>query len=330
MSMGRLWVLNGLLALAVWLTAAGAAGAAPDLPDQWVNGGPYDLGALKGKLVMLYFFEETCPNCAKKWPALNEVKKEFADQPVVFIAVNSGTDPSRVETYVKTAGVQWPVAVDPDRRFEKSMGVGTISLSNVIQLRMVLPEGKIWPGNPDHMSAEIKGYIGKAKWKVDPAGVPEALKPTWQAMEFGRYDKAGPAVRVALRSRDEKIKGAAEKISAQIDADLAAQLASAESAEKAGKAWEAYKLYADAFQTFRGNAKAEPARAAARKLAGDKAVKTELQAQAVLAQAKSLLASRNRKYQEQGEALLKELAERLPDTEAGRTAAGMAKASASQ
>ena len=47
------------LAAAVMLGASSArADDAPEFPDTWVNGGPFTMAGLKGKLVVLYFFEE--------------------------------------------------------------------------------------------------------------------------------------------------------------------------------------------------------------------------------------------------------------------------------
>ena len=47
------------LAAAAMLGASSARAAdAPEFPDTWVNGGPYTMAGLKGKLVVLYFFEE--------------------------------------------------------------------------------------------------------------------------------------------------------------------------------------------------------------------------------------------------------------------------------
>ena len=89
------------------LLVAGAAGGAatgqaaddafrlPDQPAAWVNSPPISLSALKGKAAVLWFYEEQCPNCKKKWPALLAAAKQYEGQPIVFIAVNSGNSRPR-------------------------------------------------------------------------------------------------------------------------------------------------------------------------------------------------------------------------------------------
>ena len=83
------WFIS-LLALILTVESSFAA-EAPPLPSDpgvWINSPPLSVQQLKGKAVFLYFFEETCPRCREKWPALMEKSAEFKNQPIIFIAVN--------------------------------------------------------------------------------------------------------------------------------------------------------------------------------------------------------------------------------------------------
>ena len=62
-------------------------------PAVWINSSPLSLQQLRGKAVFLWFFEETCPQCREKWPSMIERAQQMKDQPIVFIAVNSGAIP---------------------------------------------------------------------------------------------------------------------------------------------------------------------------------------------------------------------------------------------
>jgi len=82
------------------LLVAGTAGSAaaqespggefrlPDQPAAWVNSTPISLSALKGKAAVLWFYDEQCPNCKKKWPALQAEAKKYDGKAILFIAVN--------------------------------------------------------------------------------------------------------------------------------------------------------------------------------------------------------------------------------------------------
>ena len=67
----------------------------PANPAMWLNSPPLTAETLKGKGVVLWFYEEQCPSCRKKWPDMYAVAKKFEGEPVVFIAVNSGNRATR-------------------------------------------------------------------------------------------------------------------------------------------------------------------------------------------------------------------------------------------
>src|SRR5690349_3653751 len=51
-------------------TAADTAELLPRDPAAWLNSPPLSVEALKGKGVVLWFFEEQCPRCRAKWPGM--------------------------------------------------------------------------------------------------------------------------------------------------------------------------------------------------------------------------------------------------------------------
>jgi len=252
--------------------------------------------------------------------------EKYKNDPVVFVAVNSGNDPKVVEGYLKGVNVPWRALADVDRSYEKAANVGVISTKNIWQQRMITADGQLVIAND--ADATIQAHLTKAKWKVDPTTVPESMKPLWKAVEFGDYTMASSAVKRSLASKDEKTKTAAEAMQKAMTDDLEALVAEAAEHEKAGRKWDAYKLYDQASDNFKGYPKATEAAAAAKKLATDKELKDEIKAWSILAKAKKMLGSRNRAEQRSGESMIESLAKSLPDTEAGQVAAGMGKATA--
>ena len=67
----------------------------PNSPANWMNSAPLSLEQLQGKGIVVWYFEEQCPSCEKKWPAILEMAEKHRDKPVVFIAVNSGESPTK-------------------------------------------------------------------------------------------------------------------------------------------------------------------------------------------------------------------------------------------
>src|SRR5262245_49000993 len=90
-------------------------------PAQWVQGGPLDLEALRGKVVLIRFFTSTeCPYCSATAPALNEFHRAFGPQGLVVIGMYTPkphpqpTPIGKVREVVKAYGFTFPVAVDDD------------------------------------------------------------------------------------------------------------------------------------------------------------------------------------------------------------------------
>src|SRR4051812_49375040 len=81
-----------LLTLPLLARAAGNAGEqAPDFPPGlFTDGNHYSLNDLKGKAVVLFFYEQDCPTCRGKIPERNEVVAKYKDAPIKFIAIAAG------------------------------------------------------------------------------------------------------------------------------------------------------------------------------------------------------------------------------------------------
>src|SRR5438045_2169477 len=56
-------------------------------PGAFSDGNTYRLADLKGKVVVLHFFEPQCPVCRAAAPEKNELVKSLAGQPVKFLAI---------------------------------------------------------------------------------------------------------------------------------------------------------------------------------------------------------------------------------------------------
>ena len=118
-------------------------------PEQWINSSPIPDEMIKGKAAFVYFFEETCPRCEGRWTPMQKLLKENAESdPIILIAVNSGTSREVLEEYVRRNKITWPVIVDSDRSMEPRFNVRKIGLRNIIQLRYLTGRGRYFPSIP--------------------------------------------------------------------------------------------------------------------------------------------------------------------------------------
>jgi thiol-disulfide isomerase/thioredoxin len=319
------------LIAAIWLLAAIALATArgqdastellPSDPSMWLNSPPLTTTALKGKGVVLWFFEETCPTCRGKWPRMYELAKKYEGQPVVFIAVNSGTSPAEVQQYAREVKLSWPIIVDPTRQFEKLWLDQEISLQNIHQCELILPTGQKDLGRWDDLDGSVKQALEGAAWKIDPKTIPAAFMPTWQAVELGNYQAAASLLKKGMATKNVEVKEAATRVNTFVQEQIRSAIEAAGKAREAGDAWKAYQLYTGVSRTFAGYELPAEVAAAQKELASDAKVKQQLEAAKLLdGVKKTLAAARTDAARKRVVTRLEQLASQHPGTDAAQEA----------
>ena len=62
---------------------------------EWSGIEPLDLKDLRGRVVVVRFWTDACPFCARSLPALQALAEEFRDRPVTFVAIYHAKPPGR-------------------------------------------------------------------------------------------------------------------------------------------------------------------------------------------------------------------------------------------
>ncbi len=135
-----LFALAGVLAVALtlvmWTTNRGVSNvqaadvgvAAPafELPD--TAGDTVSLESLAGKTVVLHWQSMNCPWDVAYQPILNDMATEYADNDVVFIAINSNfneTDMEALASYAESSGMTYPILKDAGNVIADAYGAQT-------------------------------------------------------------------------------------------------------------------------------------------------------------------------------------------------------------
>ena len=153
-------------------------GSAEFPPGTFTDGGQYRLADLRGKVVVLYIYEATCPRCKGMVPDTNKVIQSFKDRPVKFIAVGASDSMMEVSTYGRQTGLAMPIFADNLGIMEKRYGQ-KISLNNILQVRVISPEGKVVGLRMD--AEEIGKAAEKATWKYKGDDYHAKLNPAIDA-----------------------------------------------------------------------------------------------------------------------------------------------------
>ena len=316
----KLLLVAAVIAGWTGIARAETAPAFPKQPENWLNCQPLTTEMLAGKGVLLWFFESKCPTCRKKWPAMLETAKKYEGKPVLFIAVSSGTKRADIMAYVQQTGVTWPIILDPDRSYEKSAGVPTISLQNIHQLKTIAPDGEIRSGNSDDLDGTIQQLLATATWKVDPADIPSDLHSAWMAVEFGNPSAGAKLIRKSLKSKKSSIHAAAEKLNSFVQEQIAKQALVAQAARKKGDKLAEYQVYEAIVHRFAGYEIPAEVEANRKELATDPEVKALAQAGKDLAVAKRMIEARSTAVRKKGTTMLEKIVRQSPDSDVGREA----------
>jgi thiol-disulfide isomerase/thioredoxin len=286
-----------------------------EFPSLWIGSNPIEVADLKGKAALLYFFEESCPKCKGFWPALMAMAQKYADKPIAFVAVNSGTPAPLVAEYARSVRLSWPVIVDLDRSFERACTVGEISLQNVRQISYITAEGEYQRGNFNKLEDTIERALKGARWEIDPAEIPPELWPVWRSIEFAQYAPAAQPLAKARNARSAEVKAAAEKLAKLVDAKAAEALAAAK--EEKSKI-RAHELYAAVARRFEGYPPGDEAAAAQREIARDPGYRQELAAIKQLERQRRMANSAKPAVRERARAAIQKIIDENPDGEAAR------------
>lgn len=91
--------------------------------DGWLNSEPLSLESLRGRVVLVRWWTDTCPFCASSSPALRSLHAQYGPLGLSVVGVfhpkagrDDPLDVARVQSAVERRGFEFPVAIDWDWR----------------------------------------------------------------------------------------------------------------------------------------------------------------------------------------------------------------------
>jgi peroxiredoxin len=131
------------LALVPFVTAAAelkawSAGPAPTLDLKRLDGRPYRLADLRGKVVLINFWATWCAPCRDEMPSIQRLTERLADRPFVALAVNLDEPETRIRKFLAQTSLDFTVLLDPGRQAARAWNARILPASFVIG-----PEGAI-------------------------------------------------------------------------------------------------------------------------------------------------------------------------------------------
>jgi thiol-disulfide isomerase/thioredoxin len=320
----RLWLtMVVLLSLTGRVAAQGNFGQeAPDFPPGLFNdGSEYRLADLKGKVIVLWMYESTCPRCRGMIPEQNKIVQALKDRPVKFIAIGASDTAMDVANYGRQTGLAMPIFVDSLGLMEKRYGQ-KISLNNILQVRVIGVDGKVAGLRMD--ANEITKAAEKATWKYKGDDYDARLNPALDCFEWGQYSKGA---KLLAPLRKNKVKAVADSADKLFNALKEEGKEWKEDADKLAEdePVQAHDLYTRIAVVFAGDELGKAVDEPLKKLQSKKAVKDEIAARKAYALALSNMSRMTPAQKRQAAALFQSIAKKFADTPTGDKAAEVAK-----
>jgi cytochrome c biogenesis protein CcmG/thiol:disulfide interchange protein DsbE len=126
-------------AFVLTLSLCASSQPAPDFSLATPAGDTITLSSFKGKTVVVDFWAMWCQACREAFANLNAIQKDMAEKNVAVIGVNlENANPQKVAVFVKKAGIEYPVLLDP-----KAITAKQFSVKGVPSLVIIDKEQKI-------------------------------------------------------------------------------------------------------------------------------------------------------------------------------------------
>jgi thiol-disulfide isomerase/thioredoxin len=145
---------------------------APELGPEWVNSEPLTLKALRGRVVLVDFWDYTCVNCVRTLPYVTEWHRRYGSKGLTVIGVHTpefvfGRSRELIEEAVARFGIEYPVVMDNDYAIWQSFS------------------NRCWP----------------AKYLIDTEGYLRFFH-----FGEGEYEQSERAIQTLLRERDGSVE----------------------------------------------------------------------------------------------------------------------------
>jgi cytochrome c biogenesis protein CcmG, thiol:disulfide interchange protein DsbE len=154
-------LLLALLAAAYPAEAALRIGSAlPSVTLSGADGVPVRIPeSIKGKVVILHFWQIGCSSCKLEMPALDELYKQYQRKGMVVLAVNVGQPKEKVRTFAAELGASYPLLVDPDEKGARLLGVTDVPRTYVIDRNGIVRYRIVGSATPETLKKLILSLL---------------------------------------------------------------------------------------------------------------------------------------------------------------------------
>jgi thiol-disulfide isomerase/thioredoxin len=124
-----------------------------------LQNGTVDLGQYAGRVVLVHFFATWCEPCRAELASLTQLLDQHRDSKLIILGVNVAEGPTRVERFLETAPVNFPVLLDSDRTVSRAWDVSVLPTTFVLD-RALAP--RLWvEGDLDWSRPDVRAVLDR-------------------------------------------------------------------------------------------------------------------------------------------------------------------------
>jgi len=160
----RVAVLVSLGAVAASCPASAASSLPPLRAERWVNSPPLTSEGLRGKVVLVDFWEYTCVNWIRTSPYVKAWNRVYASFGLVVIGVHApefefGKDAGNIDRGIRDHELTYPIAIDNDFAIWRAFGNDAWPAKYLFDDRGRLVRRWIGEGSYDDIEREIRRLL---------------------------------------------------------------------------------------------------------------------------------------------------------------------------
>ncbi len=160
---------------------------APEIGRVWLNSTPLSFRQLRGRVVLVDFWDYTCVNCIRTLPYVQAWHERYKDKGLTVIGVHTpeftfAQYESNVERGIREFGLTYPIVVDSDREIWKGFANRYWPTKYLLDQEGYLRWGQFGEGG----YAECEQVIQELLHEIDPdLNLPPLMKPMREEDQSG-------------------------------------------------------------------------------------------------------------------------------------------------
>ena len=147
---------------------AGGASSLPAFkPERWVNSAPLTAEALRGKVVLVDFWEYTCINWIRTLPFIKAWNRDYAALGLVVVGVHApefefGKQAENIDRGIRDHGLTYPIAIDNEFAIWRTLDNDAWPAKYLFDRQGQLVKRWVGEGSYDEIESEIRRLLAAA------------------------------------------------------------------------------------------------------------------------------------------------------------------------